>query len=200
MNFSMPSLFCLKLSLLPPIISKKHHGASADGGGIARWWQASRRQSKLSKVHFTLDGPFQGILPWYSLGGWMPFIGNKSGYPKCRWWVKWVSIYIDWLHLASYCNVQSSALPDGPKGSEGDPDYIFFTRNTYQASFIGDILWNDCRNWKKMEVWRTDLQTYGRIDRREVWNSYLDYKPFQQDLQRLKGQASGILNGFCIKS
>ena len=70
--------------------------------------------------------------------------------------------------------------PDGPKGSEGDPDYIFFTLNTCQASFISDILWNDCRNWKKMEVWRRDGRMDGRTDRREVWNSYLDNHHFKK--------------------
>ena len=36
MTFSMPSLFCLKLSLSPPIISKKHHAASADNIGVLK--------------------------------------------------------------------------------------------------------------------------------------------------------------------
>ena len=30
--------------------------------------------------------------------------------------------------------------------SEGDPSYIFFTHNTYQATFISDILLYYCRN------------------------------------------------------
>ena len=30
---------------------------------------------------------------------------------------------------------------------EVDPGCIFFTLNTYQATFISDILWYDCRNW-----------------------------------------------------
>ena len=68
--------------------------------------------------------------------------------------------------------------PDGPKGSEGDPDYIFLTLNTCKATFISDIFWYDYRNWNNMEVWRTYVWTYGQTDettdRREVWNSYLD--------------------------
>ena len=32
-------------------------------------------------------------------------------------------------------------------GYEGDPRCIFFTHDTYQASFISDILWYCCRNW-----------------------------------------------------
>ena len=54
-----------------------------------------------------------------------------------------VSIYVAWLHFAQYHNVRSSVSPrlmDQAKGSEGDPDYIFFNLNTCQATFITDIL------------------------------------------------------------
>ena len=60
-----------------------------------------------------------------------------------------------------------------PLGSESDPGCIFFTLNTCQATFISDILWNVCRKSKKIES-VTYGRMYGRTDRREVWNSYLD--------------------------
>jgi len=91
---------------------------------------------------------------------------------------------IDYTHL-------SFALAAAvPLGSDGDPGCIFFTLNTCQATFISDILWNDCRKSKKNKSVtygrtdvRTDVRTYGgtdghtdgRTDRREVWNNYLDY-------------------------
>ena len=56
-----------------------------------------------------------------------------------------------------------------PLGSEGDPGCIFFTLNTYQATFISDILWYDLKLYSV-----TDGPTHGRTDRREVWNSYLE--------------------------
>ena len=33
------------------------------------------------------------------------------------------------------------ALSRGPKGSEGDPEGIFLTLNTYQETIISDISW-----------------------------------------------------------
>ena len=58
------------------------------------------------------------------------------------------------LHLAKYHNAWISASPcrvlycmdldftlaHGPKGSEGDLECIFFTLNTFQATFLNDIL------------------------------------------------------------
>ena len=36
-------------------------------------------------------------------------------------------------------------LRHGPNESENDLKCIFFTRNTYQASYISNILWSDCK-------------------------------------------------------
>ena len=52
-----------------------------------------------------------------------------------------------------------------PLGTDGDPGCIFFSLKTCQATFISDILWNNCRKSKKMKVWRTD----GRKDR-QTWS------------------------------
>ena len=64
-----------------------------------------------------------------------------------------------------------------PLGSEGEPGCIFFTLNTYQATFIIDILWYACRNWKK-NFGRTEddggRTEDVRTDGRGSWNSYLD--------------------------
>ena len=49
------------------------------------------------------------------------------------------------------------------KGSEGDPDYIFFTLNTSQATFICD---NFCETIA--EVGKNESVMDGRTDRREV--------------------------------
>ena len=81
---------------------------------------------------------------------------------------------IDYTHLGF---ASAAAVP---LGSDGDPGCIFFILNTCQATFISDILWNNCRKLKKMKVWLTDIRTDGgtdgRTDRREVWNSYLDVR------------------------
>ena len=37
-------------------------------------------------------------------------------------------------------------MPYGPKGSEGDPQCIFFTLDTYQETSVSDILWSVCKN------------------------------------------------------
>ena len=51
---------------------------------------------------------------------------------------------------AKYYNVCSSAFPHlmDPIESKGGQEYIFFTRNTYQVTFINKILFYHCRNWK----------------------------------------------------
>ena len=65
-----------------------------------------------------------------------------------------------------------------PLGSEGDPGCIFFTHDTYQATFISDILLYYCRNLSYFPDTRTaDGRTErggGRTDRRGSRNSYLD--------------------------
>ena len=33
-------------------------------------------------------------------------------------------------------------------GPKGDQECILFTLNTYQATFVSDVLWCKCRNWK----------------------------------------------------
>ena len=62
---------------------------------------------------------------------------------------------IDYTHLGF-----TSAVAV-PIGSDGDPRCIFFTLNTCQATFISNILWNNCRNWKK---WKCNGQTEGQTD------------------------------------
>ena len=51
-----------------------------------------------------------------------------------------------------------------PLRSEGDPGCIFFTLNTYQTTFISDILSYDCRNWSKFSDTQTDGMTDGQTD------------------------------------
>ena len=43
--------------------------------------------------------------------------------------------------------------------SQGDPTCIFFTHDTYQATFISDSLWYYCRKWSKFLDTRTNAQT-----------------------------------------
>ena len=67
MTFSMPSLFCLKLSLSPPIISKKHHAASADNIGVLKAPHTAPRPHHAAAPHSVGHGPqrvpiFFGIL------------------------------------------------------------------------------------------------------------------------------------------
>ena len=67
MTFSMPSLFCLKLSLSPPIISKKHHAASADNIGVLKAPHTAPPRPHHSAAHSVGHGPqrvpiFFGIL------------------------------------------------------------------------------------------------------------------------------------------
>ena len=66
-------------------------------------------------------------------------------------WMLWLNPYFDLLNFKS---------PNGPKGS--DLDYIFFTFNTCQATFICSILWCDCKNWKNRSV--TYRHTEGLTD------------------------------------
>ena len=70
---------------------------------------------------------------------------------------------IDYTHLGF---PSAAAIP---LGSDGDPGCIFFILNTCKATFITDILWNNCRKSKKMEVWHTDGRTDGRKDR-QTWS------------------------------
>ena len=60
----------------------------------------------------------------------------------------------------NYCNVISSAFPClmDPNWSEGDQECIFFTVNTYQATFISEILLYDYRNWKFDRTDVTDMK------------------------------------------
>ena len=55
--------------------------------------------------------------------------------------LKKVSIYVAWLHFTQYYDISSSVSPHliDPKGSVGNPDYIF-TLSTCQATFISDIM------------------------------------------------------------
>ena len=48
-------------------------------------------------------------------------------------------------------------------GSEGDPKCIFFTHDTYQATFISDVLLYYCRNKSKFLDTRKD----GRMEEEE---------------------------------
>ena len=48
-------------------------------------------------------------------------------------------------------------------GSEGDPKCTFFTHNTYLATFISDIFWYYCRNWRQKHV-----RTHGRTAERQT--------------------------------
>ena len=49
---------------------------------------------------------------------------------------------------------------------EGDPECTFFTLNTYQATFIGDILRYDFRN-RKLKSVTTKRWMQGHTDRHE---------------------------------
>ena len=50
----------------------------------------------------------------------------------------------------------------GPKGSEGDPDFIFFTLNICQATFIVTLCDTTAGIGKNESV--TDLRTEGQAD------------------------------------
>ena len=72
-----------------------------------------------------------------------------------------VLVYVVWL-LLSYCrDVCNSASPHlmDPGGTR---KCIFFTLNTYQATFIRDILLYDYRNWKYDGTGRNKAE--GRTD------------------------------------
>ena len=62
----------------------------------------------------------------------------------------------------------------GHQESENDPECIFYTLNTYQATFISPILWYNCMNGNG-KVWHT-------LDIRTDWSigldSYLDKNCF----------------------
>ena len=61
-----------------------------------------------------------------------------------------------------------------------------------QATFLSEIFWYDCRNWKK---WKCDIRTYGRTDRREIWIIYLDVPyPWSKNT----GGWNGRLNRFFV--
>ena len=63
-------------------------------------------------------------------------------------------------------------------GSEGDPGCIFFTFNTYQATFIIDILGNTLAEIE-VSFWTHGTGTgtgTGWTDGRGSQNSYLDFK------------------------
>ena len=53
----------------------------------------------------------------------------------------WPCLKIEYTHLG----FPSGAA--GPLGSEDDPGCIIFTLNTYQTTFISDILWYTSRYW-----------------------------------------------------
>ena len=74
-------------------------------------------------------------------------------------------MYVAWLCLASW-----------PQGSEGDPECIFFTLNTYQATFILVTFCDTTAgNGPSFQTHRhTNERTDGWTDRRGSWNSYLD--------------------------
>ena len=70
------------------------------------------------------------------------------------------------------------ALPHRPQGSEDDPEGIFFTLDTYQETFISDILGPDCKNRSYFLDGRTEDRGWtdrGRIDRCGSRNSYLNW-------------------------
>ena len=74
------------------------------------------------------------------------------------------------FYVCTTIDIAQLYLSYGPQGSEGNPECIFFTLNTYQATSISDILWSNYRNWK-FKV--TDaVHTYSRwTDRHACWNS-----------------------------
>ena len=93
--------------------------------------------------------------------------------------LKWVSIYITWLHLAWYCNVRSLASPQLM-----DPRGLRVTQTTYVSLLTHPsnfhqwlfVIRLEGLNKKGSLTDVTDKWTYRRTDRREVWNIYLDDK------------------------
>ena len=88
---------------------------------------------------------------------------------------------------------------DPRAGSEGDPECIFFTPDTYQATFIRDILLYYCRNLScfpdtRTADGRTDGGSGGRTDRRGSRNSYLDRIVFGELLMLYKNPHLKALN------
>ena len=49
-------------------------------------------------------------------------------------------------------------LPLMDQGSQDDPEFIFFTLNTYQATFMSDTLCYDCKKWSQFSDMRMDKQ------------------------------------------
>ena len=96
---------------------------------------------------------------------------EQSGLPS-ETLTMWFKIDYTYLGFASAAAV--------PMGSEGDPECILFTLNTYQTMFISDILLYYCRNWSQFSDTQMDRRTAedGRTDRRGSRNSYLDLHLF----------------------
>ena len=65
------------------------------------------------------------------------------------------------MQIVSSFVANSLISAHGPKGSEGDPNYIFFTLNTCQASFISDFCETTAGIGKK---WKCDVRTDGRTE------------------------------------
>ena len=71
----------------------------------------------------------------------------------------------------------SFALAHGSWWYKVDQEYIFFTLKTYQVTFVIDILWYDCKNWK----WdRKDGTLKGQTD---GWYSYVGILPYGSHLK-----------------
>ena len=61
------------------------------------------------------------------------------------------------------CSSTSPHLMD-PQGSEGIPKYKFFTLNTYQLTFISDILWYEYMDRQKRKHGKTDGQSDKEVE------------------------------------
>ena len=59
-------------------------------------------------------------------------------------------------------------MPDGPKGFEGDPDYIFFTFNTCQAKQLSIVTFADTTA-SIGKKWKCDGQKNRRTDITVIW-------------------------------
>ena len=76
-----------------------------------------------------------------------------------------------------YFEVDHLELPNGPEGSEGDPECIFFILETYQTTFNSDNLWYACRNWR----YYLETQTYGYT----YAHAYLETEKYLCELEKL---------------
>ena len=86
----------------------------------------------------------------------------------------WNLIYMAWLCLVQYHDLQSSTLPhlmDPRSIFKGGPEDKFFTHNTYQATFIIDISadWHYIIYVQKMEQTKTEGKRTDKQKYEQTW-------------------------------